>query len=49
MEVAAKYEKVLSAIFPFIFALMLALPVIKLAITNGRIISFNIRMKISPG
>lgn len=49
IDVDAKYTKVLRAILPFILALMLALPVIKLAITSGRIISFRIRMKISPG
>lgn len=48
-EVAAKYMRVLNAIFPFIRAFRLAEPAIRLEITRGRIISFRIRMKSSPG
>ena len=47
--VMMKKTIVCSAIIPFIFALRLAAPVIRLAVIRGRIISFNRRINSSPG
>ena len=48
-EVRMKKTIVRSAIIPFIFALRLAAPVIRLAMISGKIINFNNLMKSSPG
>ena len=48
-EVRMKKTIVRSAIIPFILALRLAAPVIRLAMISGNIINFNNLMKSSPG
>lgn len=49
MDVDAKYTIVRDTIFPFILAFKLAATVIRLDMSIGNVISFNIRRNNSPG